>query len=288
MTTPRDPRLFGRVWQLTAGVPGRSGLRWEGRVEDGRPTTEGPEIEFSVTKSRKRSSNKAEISLYNINDDSIGVLMSPGCEVRLVAGYAEAAGLIFEGQIARRGVTVERQRPTLKVKIQAGDGEAALSRVSQGISLDAGARYRDAIRACCTDMGIAAGNLSDIVGIDRQFSGGFVATGPTRDILTGLMRDLGCEYSIQNGALQALAPRAARREQAVFLSPQSGLIGSPSVTKDGVELKCLLQPRILPGSLIDLESYEIGMIGVVSEVTHAGSARGGDWYTAIKAKERKA
>ena len=283
----RDPRLFGRVWELTVGVPGRSGLRWAGRVEDGRPTVEGLEIEFSVVKSRKRSSNKAEISLYNLSLDSIGVLDSPGCEVRLVAGYAEAAGLIFEGQIAKRGVTVERERPSLKVKIEAGDGETALSRVSAGISLDEGARYKDAIRACCTDMGIATGNLDDIAGIDREFSGGFVAVGPTRDILTGLLRDVGCEYSIQGGALQALTPRGARREQAVLLNSLSGLVGTPSKSKDGVEAKSLLQPRIIPGSLVQIESVAVNGIYVVGEGTHAGTTRGTDWYTSIKAKERQ-
>lgn len=283
-----DPRLFGRVWQLTVGVPGRTGLRWEGRVEDGRPSVEGLMMEFSVTKSRKRSSNKAEITLYNIAPTSIGVLESPGCEVRLVAGYAEASGLVFEGQIAKRGVTVSPERPQLKVKIEAGDGESALARVSAGISLDVGARYRDAIRACCTDMGIASGNIEDIPGIDRQFAGGFVGVGPTRDILTGLMRDLGCEYSVQNGALQGLAPRAARRESAVLLNATSGLIGSPSKSKDGIEAKSLLQPRILPGSLIQIESIQVNGIYVASEVTHAGSTRGGDWATSIKGKERKA
>ena len=245
-------------------------------------------MEFSVTKSRKRSSNKAEITLYNIAPTSIGVLESPGCEVRLVAGYAEASGLVFEGQIAKRGVTISPERPQLKVKIEAGDGESALARVSAGISLDVGARYRDAIRACCTDMGIATGNLEDIPGIDRQFAGGFVGVGPTRDILTGLMRDLGCEYSVQNGALQGLAPRAARRETAVLLSATSGLIGSPSKSKDGIEAKSLLQPRILPGSLIQIESIQVNGIYVASEVTHAGSTRGGDWATNIKGKERKA
>lgn len=283
-----DPRLFGRVWQLTVGVPGRTGLRWEGRVEDGRPSVEGLAMDFSVVKSRKRSSNKAEITLWNLEPTSLGVLQTPGCEVRLVAGYAEAAGLVFEGQIAKRGVTISPERPQLKVKIEAGDGESALARVSAGISLDVGASYRDAIRACCTDMGIKSGNLEDIPGIDRQFAGGFVAVGPTRDILTGLMRDLGCEYSVQNGALQGLAPRAARRETAVLLNPTSGLIGSPTKSKDGVEAKSLLQPSILPGSLIQIDAIDLKGIYVASEVTHAGSTRGGDWYSSIKGKERKA
>lgn len=283
-----DPRLFGRVWQLTVGVPGRAGLRWEGRVVDGQPSVEGLSMDFSVTKSRKRSSNKAEISLWNVAPDSLGVLQSPGCEVRLVAGYAEASGLVFEGQIAKRGVTIEWARPQLKVKIEAGDGESALSRVSAGISLDAGASFRDAVRACCLDMGIATGNLDDVAGIDRQFAGGFVAVGPTRDILTRLLRDVGCEYSIQNGALQALAPRAARRETAVLLNETSGLVGTPSKTKDGIEAKSLLQPRILPGSLVQVESIEVEGIYVVSEVTHSGSTRGGEWYSGMTAKERKA
>lgn len=283
-----DPRLFGRVWQLTVGVPGRTGLRWEGRVEDRRPSVEGLAMDFSVTKSRKRSSNKAEITLWNLEPTSLGVLQSPGCEVRLVAGYAEAAGLVFEGQIAKRGVSISPERPQLKVTISAGDGESALARVSAGISLDVGASYRDAIRACCVDMGIKSGNLEDIPGIDRQFAGGFVAVGPTRDILTGLMRDLGCEYSVQNGALQGLAPRAARRETAVLLNPTSGLIGSPTKSKDGVEARSLLQPSILPGSLIQIDAIDLKGIYVASEVTHAGSTRGGDWYTDVKGKERKA
>jgi len=282
MPVQNEGELFDRVYALTAGVPGRRGLRWEGRE------SEGLEIEFSVTRSRRRSANKCEIKIHNLSLDSIGFLESPGCYISLLAGYKSNAAVIFNGQIAKRdGVTTERVGAGTVTTIKAGDGEYAMASVSAGISLDEGATYREAIEQCITDMGIGRGNIdTHAAAMERVFAGGFCDVGPTRTILSRLLADLGVAWSIQDGALQALAPGQPNAERAVLLTSESGMVGTPKKGKEGVEVKSLLQPRLKPGGTVTVQANDLGGHFTVSEVIHAGSYRGSDWYTDIKARDR--
>lgn len=276
-----EGELKDRVYALTAGVPGGKGLRWEGKDGDGL------EIEFTVTRSRKRSANKCEIKIHNLSNTSIGVLESPGCGVSLLAGYKSNVAVIFTGQIAKGGVSTERVGAGIVTTIEAGDGEFALASVSAGISLDEGATYQAAIDQCIQDMGIGRGNIDlHATAMQRVFAGGFCDVGPTRSILTRLLADLGIAWSIQDGALQALAPGQPNADRAVLLASDSGMVDTPKKIKNGCEAKSLLQPRLKPGTTVVVQANEFSGTYTVSEVTHSGSYRGTEWYTDIKTRDR--
>ena len=97
-------------------------------------------------------------------------------------------------------------------------------------------------------------------------------------------------------------------EEVIVLNALTGLIGRPTVTVDGVEATCLLQPRIDLGSLVQIDNNAIqtggsydtsykadimanaavtgamlsadGLYRVLGR-EHIGDTRGNDWYTKI-------
>ena len=85
----------------------------------------------------------------------------------------------------------------------------------------------------------------------------------------------------------------------VTLNPQSGLIGSPTQTIDGLTVNSLLNPNIRPGAAIHVETGLVNTASIVTpltaqdymptldvdgrykaySVTHVGDTRGQEWYT---------
>jgi len=272
-------RLYDRRYEFRFGPAGGEGKSFVGGPEGGL------EMSFEVTKSLKKSANKAKFTLYNLSKDSIGALEAKGTVVQLIAGYADNAALLFTGQVAKRGVVSRRDDHTVTTEVDAGDGELDLAKTRSDLSLAPGATSAEALDLLLGKMGIGKGNVADLE--PKTFSGGYVHAGWARDAITEICRDLGVAWSIQDGALQALAPSAAKKgEEAVLLSASTGLIGSPTREKEGIQAVSLLQPRLKPGGLVRIESEFVTGDYKVTEVKHTGSFRGGNWYTEIKGKPR--
>lgn len=265
--------LFGRYVELRAGVPGQLGRSWKDL-----------QIEFSVTKTLRKSSNKAEIRIYNLSDDSIGFLQQEGTVVDLLVGYENNYSLVFSGDVAKRGVYSERQTSgDLITSISAGDGETALRASRSDFSLSPGSTSLDAIRSLASTMGVGLGNA--LVVPPKVYLTGYVHSGLARDALDDIADDLGVRWSIQNGALQFLGTDAALPEVAVLLTNTTGLVGIPKRVKNGLEATSLLNNEIAPGKLVSVVSGTINAFYKVDEVTHAGSTRGNEFYSQLKARD---
>lgn len=273
-------RLFGRIYELRFGQPGQPGRAYIGNSEGGL------ELSFEVTKTARRSANKCKLTIYNLADAAIGALEETGTVIQLLAGYESNAAVIFSGSVARRGVVTEQDGHTRTTTVDAGDGELELQRGRSDLSLAPGSTTTDALNALAGALGVGRGNIDDLPA--KELLGGYVHTGQARDALTEICRDIGRSWSIQNGELVILSPNEVRAgEVAVLLSQSSGLVGVPKRTKEGVELTSLLQPRLIPGGLVQVESRALQGAYKIIEVQHAGGFRQGDWYSNIKAKERK-
>jgi hypothetical protein len=79
-------------------------------------------------------------------------------------------------------------------------------------------------------------------------------------------------------------------EEAVLLTPATGLIGSPEHgTPDKkhaasvLKARSLLQPAIKPCKRVVIRSQSISGTFCVQKVTHHGDTAGGDWYSDLEA-----
>ncbi len=236
-------------------------------------------VSFRVARTSKSKPNKSEISIYNLSESS-RALLKKLARVRLVAGYAGNASMIFAGQIDF--VQSRREGADLVSTITAADGRTAWNSFATK-SYAGGVRYADVVRDLATAMGIAA-PLTSLAAVTGTSRGGVALYGYAHRELDLLMADLGLEWSIQDGVLQVVNPASATTAKAVVLSPSSGLLGAPELSepKHGrrtLRARSLLQPTLTPGRRVVVESKLHSGDFRVDRVDHSGDSHGGEFVS---------
>lgn len=231
--------LFDRAWAVTIGLPGETGFRY-----DSLKTT------FEIEKTSASISNKAKIELYNLNDQSRLNFQRKGLQIRLEAGYRGLTEVLYIGDVTK--TQSMRKGADIVTVFEAGDSEKALTTAHFQKSYPAGATFLQIISDLVKALGV---NQGPIIGIPNvKYNNGFSVSGSIKKVLDTLIPNQGLEWSIQNGYLQIIPVTAHNGDEAVFLSKDTGLIGVPSQKDSGVEFISLLNPKLLPGSPVQLDS----------------------------------
>ena len=103
-----------------------------------------------------------------------------------------------------------------------------------------------------------------------------------------IAKSVNAKVIIDNDILRIMPIESALPGQAIFLSRNTGMIGYPTFTNQGVAAECEFNPNIKLQSLITIDSVVPTASGTwrVPRVTHTLSCNmpaGGDWKTAIEA-----
>ncbi len=274
--------LFGRRYTLTVGTTQIKG-------EPGK----GLRIAFKVHASLEKDPNTAEIRIFNLSPDNRAKLQGKGVPIILAAGYDTTEATIFSGD--SRFITHESEGPTWVTKIQSGDGERifAFARMSKSYAagVSPGVVLRDAVAATSLKPGNMEAALAEAPrGGLASYARGYVAHGRAIDVVEAVSKSIGFSMSVQNGVLQFLRKGAAPG-QAVLLNKKTGLIGSPAYSnpeKKGeaprLLVKALLQPTIVCGSQVSIESQSVKGAFRVQKLDHTGDSRSNEWYTSMEVK----
>jgi hypothetical protein len=247
------------------------------------------DIEFKVERTLGKSANTAEITIYGLTADHrhrLCALRRVG--VRLEAGYEDEIGLIFAGDL--RTVVVEREGADWKTKLTGDDGGPAIRGARVNVSHGPGATVEAVLTDAARAMGVGLGNAMTAVrngnleGAWQVFVEGVVASGPASRELDGLLASTGHEWSIQNGALQVLRRGQALGGFAYRLSPETGLLDSPSVAKGVLKAKTLMLPQLGPGQPIVVDCETLHGAFRVTKVTINGDTAGDDWGCELEGK----
>jgi hypothetical protein len=284
---------------------------------------QGVRIIFKVEKSSERTTNRAEIDIYNLNSDTRGKIEA-GSEQRisLCAGYVQAGGAqqIFRGDIVQVEHRIET--PEVITHIEAEDGQAALRQTRVSMSFEAGATALWVIDKIVSELRAQVPNSligwvqSSTLG-NREYNHGFSFTGPAVEALDKVAKYLEARWMVTNGMLQILPLNGTlglAQTNEVYISPQSGMMGSPNrlmdiggvldvtedqpgpeqnqvvilkpaKTIDGYSIRSLLQPSINPLFRVELHSDRQpdvrGQFGVMN-LTHSGDTHGEIWETDLE------
>lgn len=108
------------------------------------------------------------------------------------------------------------------------------------------------------------------------------------DKMIKLARDIGCELIIDDSEVVVLPAGQARDGQSTLLSKDTGLIGYPSFTQDGLSCRCIFNPDLAYNGLIQVESIVPRASGTwrITKLTHNLSAykpKGGNWESRVEA-----
>lgn len=279
--------LFGRYARVvidtieivSRGIEDQSGLRFD----------------FSVQRSLKSTANKAAVNIYNLNRDHRNQIASidprsgrgQSVPVSIDVGYDGGHEQIFLGFL-RSALPTRENDGSVVTHIASADGEDKIRRSRVAAPVAKGTPADQVLRTVAAAVGVDQGNLNDAVtklkGVANAFPSGTVLYGNAARELTGICRSLGLEWSVQHGKLQLLSLGAVLKDTAIRLTPQTGMLGPPSLDSKGVlSVKSLLAPGFYPGRLLVLESEFLTGQFRIEETTHSGDTRAESWYVDIKA-----
>jgi hypothetical protein len=255
---------------------------------------DGLRLRFKVKKTLKPDPNTLDLYVYNLAEATRARLQAARVPLVLVGGYDGATQVLFAGE--SRAVDHLREGAAWVTHVQCGDGEKAF-REHSSFSVGAGAKLSDVIARIAGDLGVNAGDaIAKIrkgefpLSLDA-FLQGYAANGRSVRELDRVMKAAGLEWSIQDGVLQILPPETATQEEAIVLSPDSGLVGSPDhKMAEKPELPPLLKVQSLlnggfrPGRALKMESATRTGFYRVENVEHAGDTHGREWTTTLEAR----
>lgn len=260
-------------------------------------------IKFAVKQSTAQTPNAAEIRVYNLSQQVADVVRSQFKRVILQAGYNSNFGEIFVGNIKQVIIGRESATDTF-IDIIAGDGELAYNHAVVVKTIAGGSNQNDQISACvdaCTPLGVTAGGNSTVQSA-QVLPRGKVMFGNARNYLRQVAKSNRYTWTIQNEQITFVKSTGYLPGVAVLLTSNTGMIGTPSQTTQGVNVKCLLNPFIRINGRIQLDNKTVQQLKidltlkpgnatntapplpsngvyVVIAAEHNGDTRGIEWYT---------
>lgn len=269
--------LFNRFARLTIESP-QDGVA---RVfEDFR-------ITFQVEKTSETNQNTSKISIYNLKADSIGLIEREQTTATLEVGYLGSPvtigvkviqnpiiEILAIGDVDK--VVTTRQGVDTVTTFEVGDGANNLQEKTFEGSFRPGSTTKQITDELIGALGAVKGVVTDFV--DDVFNNGVSLSGKVKDLLTEQTEKMGLDWSIQDGEVQIIPKGGNTGETAIELTPNTGLLGSPSRKAVGVEFVALLNPRIRPGRVVRINSQFVQGDFTVKKASFTGDTEEGNSF----------
>lgn len=257
-------------------------------------------IQFMVRNGSVQTLKQADISIFNLSDSTAKQIEDEFTQVQLQAGYGGNLSTIFNGTIC----WVYRGRLNATdsfVRIIAQDGDEAYNFAVVNQTLSAGwdpSTVYSALSQSLSPYGVTKGYTS-ISG--NPSPRGKVLFGMARDHLRCLADSQKAGWGIEDGALNVVPYATVMPGTVTVLNAQTGMIGVPEQTIQGLIVRCLLNPDIRSFGKLQIDNSAITSLTVKQQltgsdvvvvpskdwdgfyvahcVTHQGDTRGNEWQT---------
>ena len=268
-------------------------------------------FKFDVRAADVETPNTATIRVYNMSlATAKRIVGQEFTNVILEAGYENNVnyGTIFNGTIKRVNVGRE-QNVDSYVEIEAADGDFLYNFgfVNSAVGPNSTPMQRAQAAADATDSAIQKNAAQAFANTGGILPRGAVLFGLSRVIMRDISLTANCRWSIQGGVLTFIPLDNYLPGEALILDSQSGLIGTPEVTDNGINMRTLLNAKLKIGGLVNVNQSLINKQMVQSQgfpsytnlfypaqtsasgnyrvlvVNHTGDTRGQPWYSEITA-----
>ena len=265
---------YGRFAQLVFGQYGTLGA-----------LVDGLRITFNITKTRRSSANSATITVYNLAERNRKRLQAKGTALSLLVGYGGAMQLLYSGEVNHGKVMWAA--PDWISEAECLDGQGALRTGTLSRTWPTGTPrllIAQTLAASLTGLALGPVEAGPFVGVTNA---PLSVSGSSRKSLDRLAAAWGFTWSVQDGTVEFRTDGGlgSGLATAPLLSPQTGLIGSPEWTDDGLSVRCLLTPAIRPGGRVIVKSRTANGVFQVESVQHSGDTHGNDWTSNAMCKE---
>lgn len=240
--------------------------------------------------------SNAYIDVFNLNRDDVDYLATSASTFlkrqrffRLYAGYEGDVNLLFSGQILE---ALPEGNPDVILKIR---GMSALKWWGETMSVSKdNTSMAELLETAANEMGYVLDiddNTRNCEMLQKKKET-FSFTGSPMELLNEIQSELGGvtanEKSVyivpENETIHVYAPELMTYKKILLVNKDTGMIGIPSPTVVGCNVKILLNTSIRCGDLIELKSERIpsinGRYSVIS-LAHEGEIRGKNWYTTL-------
>ena len=244
----------------------------------------GFRVIFKVEKTAQQDPNTAKIQIYNLSKNTASKIYTKELtRIVLQAGYDSNCSVIFDGNTV--AISQSRNGTDTILDIEAGDGDQAYTGALISQTLASGYTQTDVFNESVKSMSAKGVRGSDGQAIDNavQYPRGRTIYATARDNAREVAKYNGANWSIQDGILIADKKDSAEKESVFLLSPSSGLIGSPSTDKDGINATCCLNSQLKIYEIVEIKSEYINGFYKILTVSHEGDTHGNTWLTKIKA-----
>lgn len=276
--------LFNRDFAINIG-----GVSIESGNVDGRAV---PilRVEFAVEHTLKKEPNTASVTITNLREDTRALLSRRGIATVVEAGYVGRRSVIFEGTLDF-GAT-ERDGTDWISTFESTDGGAAMRAARINETFKAGIDVRDVIAKAADQLGVALGNVleatanGNVKGAIDAFKNGITMSGPAVPQFDRIMRSMGYDWSVQNGALQILEPGDVLDDgELILLKRGTGLVGSPQPGDDGaIVVRTLMLPSLIPGRRIKVESRLVDGFFRIERSSFSGDTRSTEFNVELECR----
>lgn len=285
-------KLFGRNYRLT--------IR---RGEDELVYRPPMQIRFTVDIKQGSAGSTAEITLYGAARATRRAIYNQFDEISLEAGYGDDIGMIFSGDIINHETGREGVDSYIKFYCRTAGKAQAEGYISKPWGENT--PQIDIIREVAETLLLPVEFVGDFSDLPRAIKGATICK-PSVTCLNELSKNHGFEWILSPGRLMIVRKgsgdgQASRDTPPHLVSAGTGMIGSPQILIQQVEVKKKLDPAIIPGERIEIQAetrnfassnvytadrMEIdptGGNGVYSVMTtrHTGDFSGDAWETAI-------
>lgn len=231
-------------------------------IADGRSEGPGLRIAFEVHQADRSAPGWARVRVFNVSEAGSAPALKVGAPVKISAGYGGQVSLIFSGQVlqARAKVRETPAEPNHALVVLAQDHGTARNFAVVNKTLSKGHTHLDRVKACLEPMqalGVKVGYLDEAVLSKTKFPRGIALFGGAKDILRALCEGTNTSFSIQNGKAQVISNKGTLPGGPVVLNGNTGLLGLPVQTIQGVEARMQLNGLVRPGGVVVIDSKDI-------------------------------
>lgn len=248
-------------------------------------------IQFKIEKTNESSTNKSEISIFNLSQETRSLFEAKGTRVHLSIGYlglspnklvgsTSNVDLVFVGDITK--IDQSLNPPDLITKIISGDGDNRHRNAKHTRGYPPNTKLLTALNNVSDDFGLSRKVFVDIP--DITIAHGLALRGLCRNHMDTLTQPNGLEWSIQDDALQVIPVGGTTSENPILLNKDTGLIGSPKKGEKGkIEFTSLIQPGLKPGRKVQIQSDVLSGFFKIRKVIHDGDSQRGTFLSKCEA-----
>ena len=253
---------------------------------------EGVDTHVQIEKPGEPDQNKATVEMYNLSMDamrdmttlSFRPLQTKKNLIVIFAGdETEGMSLCFAGEIDTAYADFSGA-PTIKMHIEAAAGSYPSLKASPPIAVKGSQSAASLIEQFAKESGYSFLNN----GVTSSVKNAVLNGSPVQKMRT-VAGMVGCELIIDDNQVK-IQPYDKGLDQgnAVLMSKDAGMLGYPTFTSEGISLKCLYNPDLQLGGMIEVDTVVPGAKGTwkITKLSHslvANATSPGDWFSSIEA-----